>query len=130
MLIEKVTAGLHFVVTHLCMDIPMLRDYMSHLISNEMTRRVAVIVSTALLSSAEDALWLRKHRPNASIPDELVERLAASSDPRTEGVRICSEQLEELSSIPGIDGANIMASTDLSLVPEAVAGARLKRGVA
>jgi methylenetetrahydrofolate reductase (NADPH) len=125
MLIEKVDAGLHFVVTHLCMDLQVLRDYMKHLIGNEMTRRIAVIVSTAILSSAEDAHWLRKHRPNATIPDSLVERLAASSDPKMEGVAICSEQLAELSTIPGVSGANIMASTDLSMIPAVIAAAQL-----
>ena len=125
MLIEKVDAGLHFVLTHLCMDLPLLRKYMRQLIGNEMTRRVAVIVSTAVLSSAEDALWLRKHRPNASIPDALVERLATSADPKKEGLAICSEQLQELATIPGIDGANIMSHTDLSMIPAAIAGANL-----
>jgi methylenetetrahydrofolate reductase (NADPH) len=67
-LIEKANAGLRFAMTHLCMDLPLLRAYLNHLIGNELTRRIAVIVSTAVLSSAEDALWLRKHRPNAMIP--------------------------------------------------------------
>ena len=125
MLIEKVDAGLHFVVTHLCMDLEVLRDYLKHLIGNEMTRRIAVVVSTAVLSSAEDALWLRKHRPNATIPDALIDRLAASSDPKMEGVAICAEQLAELATIPGVDGANIMASTDLSMIPEAISAANL-----
>ncbi len=125
-LIEKVNAGLHFAMTHLCMDLPLLREYMKHLVGNELTRRISVIVSTAVLSSAEDALWLRKHRPNAMIPDSLVNRLQKSADPLQEGVAICSEQLAELATIPGIDGANIMASTDLSLVAEAVSAAKLE----
>jgi methylenetetrahydrofolate reductase (NADPH) len=125
-LIEKVNAGLNFAMTHLCMDLPLLREYMKHLIGNELTRRISVIVSTAVLSSAEDALWLRKHRPNAMIPDSLVSRLEKSADPLQEGVAICSEQLAELATIPGIDGANIMASTDLSLLPEAVSAAKLE----
>jgi len=123
---EKVGAGLHFIVTHLCMNLTPLRKYMQHLIGNELTRRVAVIVSTAILSSAEDALWLRKHRPNANIPDSLVERLAQSPDPKKEGVVICSEQLAELATIPGVSGANIMASTDLSMVPAVIAAANLE----
>jgi methylenetetrahydrofolate reductase (NADPH) len=94
-------------------------------VGNELTRRVAVIVSTAILSSAEDALWLRKHRPNANIPDSLVERLAQSSDPKKEGVVICSEQLAELATIPGVSGANIMASTDLSMISDAITAANL-----
>jgi methylenetetrahydrofolate reductase (NADPH) len=124
-LIEKVDAGLHFAVTHLCMDLSLLRNYMEHLVGNELTRRIAVIVSTAILSSADDALWLRKHRPNAMIPDSLVDRLEGSSDPLMEGVAICGEQLAELSTIPGIDGANIMASTDLSMIPAAISAAKL-----
>jgi len=124
-LTEKVDAGVHFAVTHLCMDLSLLRNFMEHLVGNELTRRIAVIVSTAILSSAEDALWLRQHRPNAMIPDSLVDRLEASSDPLMEGVAICSEQLAELSTIPGIDGANIMASTDLSMIPAAIAAAKL-----
>jgi len=123
---EKVGAGLHFVFTHLCMDLTPLREYMKHLIGNELTRRVAVIVSTAILSSAEDALWLRKHRPNANIPDSMVKRLAESSDPKKEGVAICADQLAELATIPGVSGANIMASTDLSMVPAVIAAANLE----
>lgn len=122
---EKVGAGLHFVVTHLCMDLSLLRSYMQHLVGNQLTWRVAVIASTAVLSSAEDALWLRKHRPNATIPDSIVKRLEESPDPKKEGVAICAEQLAELSAIPGIVGANIMASTDLSMIPEAITAANL-----
>jgi len=122
---EKVGSGLHFIVTHLCMNLTPVRKYMRHLVGNELTRRVAVIVSTAILSSAEDALWLREHRPNANIPDSLVERLAQSPDPKKEGVMICSEQLAELATIPGVSGANIMASTDLSVIPAAIAAANL-----
>jgi len=123
---QKVSAGLHFIVTHLCMDLPQLREYMKHLVGNEMTRRVAVIVSTAILSSAEDALWLRKHRPNAMLPNSLVKRLAQSPDPKKEGVAICSEHLAELATIPGVSGANIMASTDLSMIPAVIAAANLE----
>ena len=124
-LIEKADAGLNFVVTHLCMDLALLRDFMEHLVGNRLTRRIAVIVSTAILSSAEDARWLRKHRPNAMIPDSLVNRLETSADPLQEGVAICSEQLAELATIPGVSGANIMASTDLSMIPTAIAAANL-----
>jgi len=99
---------------------------MKHLVGNYLTRRVAVIVSTAILSSAEDALWLRKYRPNAMVPDSLVKRLTESPDPKQEGVAICAEQLAELATIPGVRGANIMASTDLSMVPAAIAAANLE----
>jgi methylenetetrahydrofolate reductase (NADPH) len=126
MLAEKVGGGLHYVVTHLCMDLQMLRKYMDHLVANEVTRRIAVIATTAVLSSAEDALWLRKHRPNAAIPDALVKRLEESREPKQEGIAICAEQLAELATIPGIDGANIMVSNDMTSIPAAISAAGLK----
>jgi len=109
------------------MDLDILRAYMDHLVGNMLTRRVAVIASTAVLSSAEDARWLLKNRPNAMIPDSIVTRLEKSADPLQEGVAICTEQLAELATIPGVSGANIMASTDLSLIPLAIAEAGLAR---
>ena len=124
-LIEKTNAGLQFALTHLCMDLSLLREYLKHLVGNELTRRISVIVSTAVLTSAEDALWLRSHRPNTMIPDSLLNRLEASADPVQEGLAICSEQLAELATIPGVDGANIMASTDLSMIPAAITAAKL-----
>ncbi len=124
---EKADAGLHFVATHLCMDLDILRAYMDHLVGNLLTRRVAVIASTAVLSSADDAKWLRNNRPNAMIPDSIITRLEKSADPLQEGVAICAEQMAELATIPGISGANIMASTDLSLIPSAIAKAGLAR---
>jgi len=124
-LIEKVNAGAHFALTHICMDVDLLRSYMKHLVANKLTRRISVFVSSAVLSSADDARWLREHRPNVMIPDSLIERLEAATDPVQEGVSICAEQIAALKTIPGVGGANIMASTDLSLIPAAIAAADL-----
>jgi methylenetetrahydrofolate reductase (NADPH) len=54
------------------------------------------------------------------IPDTLVERLENASDPEEEGIRICAEVLQELAQIPGIAGANIIASKDLTTIPKAI----------
>ena len=118
---------MNFALTHLCMNTELLREFMNYLVGIELTRRISVIASTAILSSAEDARWLRKHRPNAMIPESVIARLEAASDPLMEGVAICSEQLRELAAIPGVDGANIMDSTDLSKIPDAVTMAQLDR---
>ena len=87
-----------------------------------------MVVSTAVFSSADDARWLREHRPNVVIPDSVLERLAVASSPREEGIAICAEQLAQFATIPGISGANIMASTDLAMIPAAIAAANLDKG--
>ena len=55
------------------------------------------------------------------IPDEIVERLERSSDPKREGVRICVELMQGLAAIPGIAGAHVMAPRMHSALPEVIA---------
>ncbi len=73
----------------------------------------------------DDARWLRRHRPNINIPDLVVQRLESATDPREEALAICAEHLSQLAAIPGVSGANIIASTDLSMIPEVIDAADL-----
>ena len=84
-----------------------------------------IVGAIAVLESADDARWLKDNRPNVLIPDELIERLDDAGDPREEGIKICVESLQAMADIPGIVGANIMASRDLATVPEAIGRAGL-----
>ncbi len=124
-LTEKTDAGAQFLLTHTSMDIGMLRLYMKRLIAEELTRRVSVIVSTAILTSVDDVKWLRANRPKVMIPDTLVQRLENASDPREEGLAICAEQITELATIPGVSGANVIAWTDLAMIPAVIGAADL-----
>jgi len=124
-LTRKIDAGAQFIVALGNMDVEALQAHMSHLIAAKLTRRASVIASTFILTSAEDARWLRDHRPNYEIPDSIVRRLEKASDPREEGLAICAEHLSQLARTPGISGANIIASTNLVLVPEVINAADL-----
>lgn len=124
-LTEKADAGAQFLLTNTSMDIAMLRRYMKCLIAAELTRRVTIIVSVAILTSADDAKWLRNNRPSVMIPDSLVQRLESAVDPRAEGLAICAEQLTQLAKIPGVSGANVIAWTDLAMIPEVIDAAGL-----
>lgn len=121
----KIDAGVQFVQMHLCMNVELLRGYMKHLVADRSAQRISMMGSVAILSSAEDARWLRKHRPNVMIPEVLVDRLEHAVDPEEEGIRICAEVLQDLAQIPGIAGANIIASKDLTTIPKAIRQAGL-----
>ena len=86
-LVEKADAGAQFLLTHICMDTELLREYMKYLVAARITRRLSVVVSIAILSSAADAVWARDNRPSATVPDSVVQRLEDADDPRAEGVR-------------------------------------------
>jgi len=122
-LLERTDAGAEFFITFTCMDTELLRRYMKRLVATKMTRKAAFIVSLTIFSTAAEARWMRDNRPNVLIPDSVVERLDNAIDPRREGLAICAEQLSELALIPGVSGANIMATTDLAAIPEAIKAA-------
>lgn len=124
-LLEKIEAGAQFVQTHTCMDIDLLRGYLKHLVLNKLIQRTSVIVSIAVLASADDARWIREQRPNVMLPDSVVQRLEDASDPEAEGISICVEIIEALKTIPGVDGVSIMAARDLAVIPKVVRAAGL-----
>lgn len=107
------------------MDIEVLKTFMKRLVDNGIVRRTSIIGATAILGSAEDARWLRVNRRNVLIPDSVVDRLEQASDPRQEGINICTEFLQAMRDIPGISGATIMAARDLATIPEAIDAAGL-----
>ena len=125
LLADKIDAGAGYLQTHICMDIEVLKTFMKRLVDKGIVRRTDFIGATAILGSAEDARWLRENRRNVLIPDSVVDRLEQASDPRQEGINICTEILQAMLDIPGISGANIMAAQDLATIPETIDAAGL-----
>jgi methylenetetrahydrofolate reductase (NADPH) len=117
---EKVDAGAQFVFTHTCLDMDLLHIYMKRLSEIKLLWRCHVVVGIAILSSAEDAQWVRKNRPNVIIPNDIVTRLSNAKNPEKEGIAICVEQLQALSKIPGVSGAHIIAPEKLTNIPVAI----------
>ena len=126
-LTSKVDAGAQFLVAQANLDLEVLRKYMNHLVAAKLTRRVTVIVNSVILTSADDARWLRDNRANFNVPDSIVHRLENAADPREEGLEICAEHLSQLAKIPGVSGANIVATTELTMIPEAIKAAGLTK---
>ena len=119
-LAEKIDAGAQFVITHTCLDIDLIKNYMKRLVETQLLRRMHLIVGIAILKTAEDARWFRENRPNVNIPASIVTRLEEASDTNQEGIDICAEQLNELAQIPGVSGAHIIASNSVLNIPAAV----------
>jgi methylenetetrahydrofolate reductase (NADPH) len=122
---EKIDAGAQFVLTHTCLDMDLLRTYMQRMVETKLVRRINVIVGMAVLSSSEDAQWVRKNRPNVIIPNDIVTRLSNAKDPEKEGIDICIEQLNALKTIPGVSGAHLIASEKLINISAAIKNANI-----
>jgi len=122
---EKIDAGAQFMLTHTCLDVDLIRTYMQRMVETKLVRRVSVIVGMVVLSSPEDAQWVRKNRPNVIIPNDIVTRLSNAKDPEKEGIDICIEQLNVLKTIPGVSGAHLIASEKLINISTAIKNANI-----
>jgi methylenetetrahydrofolate reductase (NADPH) len=122
-LVAKAEAGARFVQTQFCFDPGLVRRWAARLGELGLTRRLSLLVGLGPIPSARSARWMREKLHGTVIPDALVARLEQAADPRSEGVAICAELLQELATIPGIAGAHLMAPQNPSAIPEAIAAA-------
>jgi len=118
----KVAAGAQFVQTQFCMDTAIVRRYAARLAEAGIS--VFLLVGVNPLRSAKSVAWMRRHLFGTIIPDALVARLEQARDQACEGRRICVETIEELSRIPGVAGAHIMAPGNDAAIPDVIAAAR------
>jgi 5,10-methylenetetrahydrofolate reductase len=122
----RVDAGARFVQSQFCFDTDAIRAYADALVSLKLTWKCAVIISLAVLPSANAAIWFKKNMPAINIPMKVVERLNSASDPELEGIKICSELMQEISEIPGVSGVNLMTMGDPGLIPAAIRASGLR----
>ena len=123
-LAAKRAAGAQFLQTQFCMDAGVVRRYMARLAEHGLADKLAVIVGIVPLRSAKSARWIKDKLYGAIIPDDIVARMEAASDPAAEGRRICLDTVAALVQIPNVAGAHIMAPGNDSAVPEIIAAAR------
>ena len=71
----------------------------------------------APLASAKSAHWMRNNLFGTVIPDSIVARMEAASDPKAEGRAICIDLIQELATIEGVGGVHIMAPMNDAAIP-------------
>jgi methylenetetrahydrofolate reductase (NADPH) len=122
-LAAKAASGARFVQTQFCLDMGVARRYAARLAEHGLDRKIKLLIGVTPLPSARSARWIRDKLPGSIVPDPVIRRLEQAEDARREGIRLCAEQLQELTTIPGIAGAHLMAPQNPSAIPEALAAA-------
>ena len=123
-LAAKIAAGAQFVQTQFCMDIGVVRRYVARLREAGLLDRLSVLIGVNPLRSARSARWMREHLFGTIIPDAMIARLEAASDPAAEGMRLCVELIEQLAATPGVAGVHVMAPGNDAGVPAVLEMAR------
>jgi len=125
-LAAKVKSGAQFVQTQFCMDAGIVRRYVGRLEQAGLTQKLGILIGVNPLRSAKSAAWMKSHLFGTIIPDAFIKRMEVAADPEREGIRICSELIEELSTIPGVAGVHIMAPGNDAAIPEVIGAVRGK----
>ena len=117
-LLAKAAAGADFVQTQFCMDMGVVRRYAARLL--EAGIKLPILIGVAPIQSVRSARWMREKLFGTLIPDSIIERLESAREPKAEGRKICVEILRELTAIPGVAGAHVMAPMNFAEIPRAI----------
>ncbi len=120
----KIAAGTQFVQTQFCMDIDVVRRYVARLGDAGLASKIFLLIGVNPLRSARSARWMRANLFGTIIPDAMIARLEAASDPAAEGMRLCGELIEQLAETPGVAGVHVMAPGNDAGVPAVLEMAR------
>jgi methylenetetrahydrofolate reductase (NADPH) len=110
---RKLASGAQFFQSQLISDFELLEKFMNQVAAGV---NKPVLAGIFLLKSAKNAEFINKNVPGVHIPQPLIDRLAQSSDPLQEGMKIAAEQIQRAQQI--CQGVHMMAVRREDLIPE------------
>ncbi|MFN9646166.1 MAG: methylenetetrahydrofolate reductase [Cyanobacteriota bacterium] len=110
---RKWEAGARFMQTQMVMHPEALRRFVEEVTG---PLGLPVLAGVFLLKSARNAMFINRVVPGAAIPQSLIDRLAAASDPATEGILIAAEQVSLYAEL--CQGVHLMAVKAEERIPE------------
>jgi methylenetetrahydrofolate reductase (NADPH) len=123
----KIEGGARFAQTQFCMDAGVLRRYTERLKEEGVLPGFHMIIGVVPFRSAKSARWIKEKLFGSIVPDAMIERMEAASDPVAEGKAILTDYLLEISEIPGVAGAHIMAPMNDEAVPDVIEAFRKRK---
>jgi len=126
-LAKKIAAGARFIQTQLIYNVERFREFMQRVADLGLDKQVYILAGVGPLKSAEQAKYMATQVAGMDVPQAIVDRM--SKTPKAaqpeEGIRICTEVVEEVRRMPGVAGIHIMAVHWAEAVPEIVTQAGL-----
>lgn len=110
---RKLEAGAQFFQSQLITDFERLDKFMQQI---AVGTDKPILAGIFLLKSAKNANFINRCVPGVQIPQELIERLAAASDPLYEGMKIAAEQVRQAKQL--CQGVHMMAVKREDLIPQ------------
>ncbi|MBW2601777.1 MAG: methylenetetrahydrofolate reductase [Deltaproteobacteria bacterium] len=124
-LAKKIRAGADFIQTQGIFDMSKFAEWMKGVRDRGLHKKTYILAGLIPIKSVGMARYMRNNVSGLDVPQDVVDRMANSKDPKAEGVKICLETIEQLKEIEGIQGIHIMAVAWEDIVPRLVAQAGL-----
>ncbi len=110
-LAKKANAGVQFIQTQCIYNMDKFKEFMRLAVDKGITEKVAILAGITPMKNVGMARYMQKRVPGMDVPDEVVKRIGGVPKEKQaeEGVNFAIEQIEELTSVPGVKGFHIMA---------------------
>lgn len=120
---KKIQAGAKFIVTQPVYDVARFEAWWTEVTKRGLHKQAAILAGIQPLSGAESAKALATNRPRTVIPEALLTRLAAKSDPAAqlaEGIAIAVETIQRLRKLTGLRGFEVCGDGDFGAAVEVI----------
>jgi len=126
-LAKKVAAGVDFIQTQCIYNMDKFKTWMGQVVDRGLHEKVHILAGVTPLKSLGMARYMAKNVSGIEVPGELIKRIKGVSKEKraAEGIKICTEQIQQLREIPGVAGIHMMAIEWEHKVPEIIKGAGL-----
>ena len=122
---KKANAGAQFLQTNLIFDLERFTDYLEALERRDVTQRIHLLAGISPIRSVKAAHYMNQI-PGVRVPEWMIKRMEASSDPKEESVQITLEAIDKLKRMPGVHGLHFMSVTWESIVPRLITESGLR----
>ncbi|MDG2991878.1 methylenetetrahydrofolate reductase [Candidatus Synechococcus calcipolaris G9] len=110
---RKLAAGAKFFQSQLITDFDRLDRFMTQIAAG---CDRPILAGIFLLKSAKNAQFINRMVPGVTIPENIIQRLAAAANPLEEGIAIAAEQIQQARHI--CQGVHVMAVRREDLIPK------------
>jgi methylenetetrahydrofolate reductase (NADPH) len=124
-LAKKINAGADFIQTQAVYDVKRFAEAMQKARDRGLHERAAILAGIIVPKSAGMLSYMHRSVPGVIVPDELIERMKGAEAPRTEGIKIAVELVQQVLEIEGVKGVHIQAIEWEAAVRDIVDGAGL-----
>jgi methylenetetrahydrofolate reductase (NADPH) len=125
-LLSKKEAGAQFIQTQFVFDPDMAERYIAQLAEFRSLKRLHIIFGVGPIRSAKSARWMNSNLFGVSVPEHVIARLDAASNPEEEGIAICAELMRAFSDMPGVAGVHLMSPTGVPSIRRAILASGLR----